>query len=265
VEARVKRTLALLAAFLASSAAPAQDLYRNADAQRVSAYKGASVAYEKALGKMKDKDLDGALDALVVCFEQMPDYPDGHLLKARILYTEKEYTRALGEIEAARAGWEKVADLRQQMELGKRKPIEERIQSKDQAIYDMRTLLASTPPERRRPIEEKIQQLQHERDVLVRELQQWSTASEKVPATYSALHGTILLRLDRPAEAVPRYEEALATDPGSSEAANNLASIYHLAGKNERAMEIVQAAKKRGAKLHPDLERSIEAALAAKK
>ena len=261
----MNRLLAFFVVLLVSGAALAQDLYTSTDAQRVSAYKGASVAYEKALGKMKEKDLDGALDALVVCFEQMPDYPDGHFLKARILYTEKEYTRALGEIEAARAGWEKVADLRDRMEKGKRKPIEERIQSKDQAILDQRTLLATVPPERRRPIEEKIQQLQFERDTLVRELQQWTVAPEKVPAPYSALHGTILLRLDRPAEAIPRYEEALETDPGSSEAANNLASIYHLSGKNEKAMEIVQAAKKRGAKLHPDLERSIAAALAAKK
>ena len=261
----MNRLLAFVVVLLVSGAALAQDLYTSTDAQRVSAYKGASVAYEKALGKMKEKDLDGALDALVVCFEQMPDYPDGHFLKARILYTEKEYTRALGEIEAARAGWEKVADLRDRMEKGKRKPIEERIQSKDQAIYDQRTLLATAPPERRRQIEDKISQLQNERDVLVRELQQWTVAPESVPAPYSALHGTILLRLDRPAEAIPRYEEALATDPGSSEAANNLASIYHLSGKNEKAMEIVQSAKKRGAKLHPDLEQSIAAALAAKK
>ena len=261
----MKRLLALLAALLAAAAAPAQDLYKDSDAQRVAAYKGASVAYEKALGKMRAKDLDGALDALVTCFEQMPDYPDGHFLKARILYTEKEYTRALGEVEAARAGWEKVADLRDRMEKGKRKPIEERIQSKDQAIYDQRSLLATAPPEQRRMIEARIQQLQFERDTLVRELQQWNVAPERVPAPYSALHGTILLRLDRPDEAVPRFEEALATDPGSSEAANNLASIYHLSGKNEKAMEIVQAAKKQGAKLHPDLEKSIAAALAAKK
>jgi len=135
----VNRLLAFVVVLLVSGAALAQDLYTSTDAQRVSAYKGASLAYEKALGKMKEKDLDGALDALVVCFEQMPDYPDGHFLKARILYTEKEYTRALGEIEAARAGWEKVADLRDRMEEGKRKPIEERIQSKDQAILDQRT------------------------------------------------------------------------------------------------------------------------------
>lgn len=208
----MKRLLALAAALLVSGSAPAQDLYKNADAQRVAAYRG-----------------------------------------------------ALGEIEQARAGWEKVADLRDRMEKGKRKPIEERIQSKDQALFDQRALLATAPPERRRQIEDKILQLQNERDALVRELHQWTIAPERVPATYSALQGTILLRLDRPQEAIPKYDEALETDPGSSEAANNLASIYHLSGKNEKAMEIVQAAKKRGAKLHPDLEKSIEAALAAKK
>ena len=261
----MKPACILVTALLAAAAAPAQDLYKNADAQRVAAYKGASVAYEKALGKMKAKDLDGALDALVVCVEQMPDDRDGHFLKARILYSEKEYARALGEIEAARAGWEKVADLRDRMEQGKRKPLEERVQSKDQAIYDQRSLLATAPPEQRRLIEGRIQQLQFERDTLARELQQWSIAPERVPAPYSALHGTILLRMGRSAEAIPQYEEALATDPGSSEAANNLASIYHLSGRNVKAMEVVQEARKRGAKLHPELESAIEAALETRK
>ena len=74
------------------------------DAQRISNYKGAVTAYGKALKLMKNKDLDGALDALAVSVEEMPDYPDGHYLKARILHAEKEYTRSLGEIELARRG-----------------------------------------------------------------------------------------------------------------------------------------------------------------
>ena len=57
-------------------------------------------------------------------------------------------------------------------------------------------------------------------------------------------------------------EEALKSDPAWGEAANNLASLYHVAGKHERALEIVTEAEKLGAPLHPELRKSIEAALA---
>lgn len=40
------------------------------------------------------------------------------------------------------------------------------------------------------------------------------------------------------------YEEAPATDPGSSEAATNLASIYHLSGQNEKSIAAALEAKK---------------------
>lgn len=253
-----------VATLLSARTVLAQAEFRATDAQRVTQYKGATVAFEKALGYMDKKDRDGALDSLNTCFEQMPDFPEGHFLKARILYSEKEFNQALPEIVKAEAGHESTADLRESMLKDRQKALRERMQKKDDAIRDQKTLAASLPMEQRQKVYDKINQLEGEKEMLSREVQEWSKGPVPMPARYSTLHGNILLRLDRLPEATAQYEAALKVDPAYGEAANNLASIYHMAGQNEKAMEVVTEARKRGAKLHPDLAKSIEAALAKK-
>lgn len=262
------RVTALLAAalgfatLLSARPALAQAEYRTTDAQRISKYKGAITAYEKALKLMDKKDLDGALDALVVSVQEMPDFPDSHFLMARILYSEKEYTRALGEMVLAREGFERTADLRESMLKDRRRVLSDRIRQKDVAISEQTARMATVPQEQRQRIQMVIDRLQLERQDLERQVQEYNQAPTQVPSRYSCLHGNILLRLDRNPEAIAQYEEALKTDPGYGEAANNLASIYHVSGQNRKAMDVVTEAQKRGAKLHPELAKSIEAALA---
>ena len=251
-----------LAMLLSAHPGLAQAEYRTIDAQRISNYKGAVTAYEKALKLMEKKDLDGALDALVVSVQAMPDFPDSHFLMARILYSEKEYTRSLGEMVLAREGFERTADLRESMLKDRRRALSDRIRQKDVAISEQTARMATVPPEQRQRIQMVIDRLQREKQDLARQVQEYDFAPTLVPARYNCLHGNILLRLDRNPEAIAQYEEALKSDPGYGEAANNLASLYHVAGQNRKAMDIVTEAQKRGAKLHPELAKSIEAALA---
>jgi tetratricopeptide (TPR) repeat protein len=253
-----------VATLLSARTGLAQAEFRATDAQRVTQYKGAAVAFEKALGYMDKKDRDGALDSLNTCFEQMPDFPEGHFLKARILYSEKEFTQALPEIVKAEAGHESTADLRETMYKDRQRALQDRIKKKDDAIRDQKTLAASLPMEQRQKVYDKINQMEGEKEILVREVMEFSKGPVPIPARYSTLHGNILLRLDKLPEATTQYEAALKVDPAYGEAANNLASIYHMSGQNEKAMEIVTEARKRGAKLHPELAKSIEAALAKK-
>jgi Flp pilus assembly protein TadD len=162
----------------------------------------------------------------------------------------------------AREGFERTADLRESMLKDRRKVFSDRIRQKDVAISEQTSLMATVSQEQRQKIQMVIDRLQLERQDLERQVLEYNQAPTLVPARYTCLHGNILLRLDRNSEAIAQYEEALKTDPGYGEAANNLASIYHVSGRNRKAMEVVTEAQKRGAKLHPELAKSIEAALA---
>ena len=240
----------------------AQAELRSLDAQQVEKYKGVTIAYDKALAALDKKDKDGALDALSICFSNVPDFPDGHFLMAKILYGEKEFTRALGEIEKAEAGHEKVADLRELMAKNRRSVLQDRVKQKEEAIRGQEELLPRALPEERLRVLGKISQLQGERDTLLREIQTPSGGPVPVPARYTFLHGNILLRLDRPSEAVAQYEAALAVEPDHGHAANNLASLYYTAGQHAKALEVVSAARKAGGEVNPELAKAIETALA---
>lgn len=252
-------------ALVTAPPARAQAEYKSNDAQRFKQYKGAIAKYERALKLLDKKDNEGALDALAVSIQEMPDYPEAHFLSARILYSEREYTRALGEIVAARDGFEKTSDLREGMHADRRTALAERVRRKDVAISEQNARLSKATPEQRQQIENLIGRLQNEKFEIERELHEYRPDPQGVPARYSCLHGNILLRLGKDPEAIAQYEEALKADPAYGEAANNLASLYHVNGKHERALEVVTGAEKLGAVLHPELKKSIQAALARPK
>lgn len=222
--------LALLGVAVAP-AARAQGPNRN-DAQYVRQAKDALVAFERAAALTDAGDRDGAFDSLEMSFAIVPDFPEARFLRARLLYANGEYTRALLEIRCAEEGHARFVGLRDRM-----KSDWARMLRSHGARYTL------------------------ERDGSIRPLLQTAPPPEPVPARYSFLHGNILLRLGRLGESVARYEAALAVEPEFGDAANNLASVYHAEGEHAKAMEVVITTGKRGAVVLPELKRSIEEAL----
>lgn len=219
--------------FFSSLPVFAQAQGRSNDAQDLRRAKDAEVALYTAETLLAEEDRDGAFEALRVCLESYPDLPDARFLRARLFYSGGEYTRALDEIRQADEGLRKILALRERMQWAR-----------------ARSLRAAGG------------RIVGETDMSKRALLETVYLPEPIPALYSLLHGNILLRLDRLAEAVEKYEEALDVDPGLEAAANNLASVYYAEGQHARAMDVVTRARKRGATVTPELIRAIEDALA---
>jgi len=72
--------------------------------------------------------------------------------------------------------------------------------------------------------------------------------------------GSAYYRSGNRAEAEKYYKEAVATDPKSGEAHNNLAVVYFETGRAADAEREIQAAEKAGFKVHPQLKADIQAA-----
>jgi Tfp pilus assembly protein PilF len=72
--------------------------------------------------------------------------------------------------------------------------------------------------------------------------------------------GSAYYRTGNRTEAEKYYKEAIATDPKSGEAHNNLAVVYFETGRAVDADREVQAAEKAGFKVHPQLKADIQAA-----
>ncbi len=77
--------------------------------------------------------------------------------------------------------------------------------------------------------------------------------------------GTAYFRTEQWADAEREYKAAIAVDPKSGGALNNLAVLYLQTGRYKEADESVRLAEKAGFKVHPQLKQDIKAKLTGSK
>jgi tetratricopeptide (TPR) repeat protein len=85
------------------------------------------------------------------------------------------------------------------------------------------------------------------------------TIENAVPAYVSLALGSAFFRSEQFADAEREYKAAIAADPKSGEAFNNLAVVYLQTGRAKEAEEAVRSAEKTGFKVHPQLKADIKA------
>jgi tetratricopeptide (TPR) repeat protein len=85
------------------------------------------------------------------------------------------------------------------------------------------------------------------------------TIENAVPAYVSLALGSAFFRSEQFADAEREYKAAIAADPRSGEAFNNLAVVYLQTGRAREAEEAVRSAERAGFKVHPQLKADIKA------
>jgi len=256
-------TVALaLGAPVAVAQSRGQSEHRTIDAQVVRSWRDAGRKLDKAWEALDGRDLAKAKKLAGEAVAIAPEMPDGHLLLAKAAYIEKEWTKALEEIVAAEAGFEKTVAMRERMNDDRISSLRKRVREKEDSIAAVRTQMARTPATSQQELQMQLQRLETEKSDLERVIQEPPGAHEQVPEEYRFIHGNALLRLKRLEEAAAQYDLALARRPGYAEAANNLASVYYSARQYARAKAVVEKAEAAGAVLNPELKKAIEEGLA---
>ncbi len=107
--------------------------------------------------------------------------------------------------------------------------------------------------------QELLRQLQNVRRDMQENVQRGNnmTIEASVPAWVSLALGSAYFRSGRVTDAEREYTAAIAADTRSGEAHSNLAVVYFETGRYADAVSELQAAKKSGFKVHPDLEKAI--------
>jgi tetratricopeptide (TPR) repeat protein len=109
-------------------------------------------------------------------------------------------------------------------------------------------------------MQERQRQLQEHR----RQLQEYlsrgdnMTIEQTVPAFVSLALGSAFFRVGQWPDAEREYKAAIAADPKTGEAYNNLAVVYLTTGRFDEAAKAVQAAEKAGYKVSPGLKDDIK-------
>jgi len=111
--------------------------------------------------------------------------------------------------------------------------------------------------------QERIRQLQEQR----RQIQEYAqrsqglTTGQSVPAFVYLALGSAYFRTQQFPDAEREYKAAIAVDPKSGEAFNNLAVVYLQTGRAKEAEDAVKSAEKAGFKVNPQLKADIKAKL----
>lgn len=85
------------------------------------------------------------------------------------------------------------------------------------------------------------------------------TIEHAVPSYVSLALGSAFFRSGQFADAEREYKAAIASDPKSGEAFNNMAVVYLQTGRVKDAEEAVRSAEKNGFEVHPQLKADIKA------
>lgn len=226
-----------------------------AHAQTSSVRERAREPYLTGLGHMRQEAYDAARRSFETAIDIDPAFELAHFMLGRVHLAQKNYTSAVAALVRSRQLY--VAEGSRQFmnkQEGQRFR-RDRLAELDDMIGTLQQKTPQTFQDR-----EQIRQLE-ERKRQVQDLDRAKdmTPEQQVPAFVSLSLGSAYFRLGRRDEAEQAFLAAVAADPKTGEAHNNLAVVYFETGRYDLAKASVRAAEKAGVKVHPELKAQIDA------
>jgi tetratricopeptide (TPR) repeat protein len=238
---------------LAAAAAAAQQLSNPRESAQIR--ERAREPYVAGLEHMRQEAFEAARKAFETAIAIDPEFEMAHYMLGRAHLALKHYAPAAVALAKSRdlfvaQGSRQFID-KQEGQRHRRA----RLAELDDLIGNLRSATPQTYQ-----IREQIRQLE-ERKRQVEDLDRARdlTPERQVPAFVSLSLGSAYFRLDRRDEAEQAFLAAVAADPKTGEAHNNLAVVYFETGRYAEAKASVRAAEKAGVRVHPELKAQINA------
>ena len=224
-------------------------------AQPVTVRERARVPYVTGLEQMRNEAFDAAARSFRAAIGIDPDFEMAHYMLGRVHLAQKNFASAVQALVKARDLYlaqssRQVADRRDGQRLRR-----ERLAELDDWISNLQRATPQTFQ-----IREQIRQLE-ERKRQVEDMDRANdlTPDKIVPAFVSLSLGSAYFRSGQLPDAEQAYLAAVAADPKTGEAHNNLAVVYYQSGRFAQAKASLRAAEKAGVKVHPELKAEINA------
>ena len=220
-----------------------------------SARERAREPYVAGLDQMRNEDFAGARKSFEAAIGIEPAFELAHYMLGRVHLAQKEYAPAAAALIRARDLYVSHASRQFVDKQEAQRHRRDRLAEIDGLISNLQGVTPQTFQ-----IREQIRQLE-ERKRQVQDLDRAKdlTPDKIVPAFVSLSLGSAYFRSGQLPEAEQAYAAAVAADPKTGEAHNNLAVVYLQTGRYAQAMAAVRAAEKAGVKVHPELKAQINA------
>jgi len=210
---------------------------------------------------LKDK-LSKSREALESCVEVFPQYSEAHFILAQILYKQKDFPYALKEIEAAKTHYKFMSDIRVSTQLEYMDSLREQRQKLQEQLRGLREQLPrTTDPAEKSRLESAIGSAEAQLSQIDNRNHSSLPNIETVPAAYYYVHGNIYFQMKKMQEAHQQYLKTIEIDPNHGNALNNLANLYFMVKKYDKAKEYLERAEESGIQVNEKFKDAIMKAL----
>ncbi|MCP5109118.1 MAG: tetratricopeptide repeat protein [bacterium] len=199
--------------------------------------------FEKGKVFFLKKKWTKAMNGFQQCLESYPKYSQADYFLSQIYYNQGDYIKAQEHIDKAKANYSTMANLL----IASQQKYMETLRERRRELQD---LLGDVSPRESEPIKKSISEID-------------SRLNEPIPvmaegsAEYFYFHGNILMKLKKFNNAHAQYIQALKLNPKHGSASNNLANLYYMVKKYEKALEYLNQAEANGVKINPKFKAAI--------
>jgi glyoxylase-like metal-dependent hydrolase (beta-lactamase superfamily II)/Tfp pilus assembly protein PilF len=208
--------------------------------EEIKALQASNAIFSTGLREFERGETGKALAALEECVRKMPRHAFAHYYLANIFYIQKDYPKALLQMELSLADYDHMTELFNQADRLKLDSLDGILRSL-QSVDDMTSSCRVA-----RSVEFFGGQVADEGILLQDAAKRRRQAQERMKGHYAYFYGNILFQLQRYSDAKRQYEEAIRIDPGHANAYNNLAAVYYLFKMYPMAIEVLDRAEANG-------------------
>lgn len=251
--------LALAAAgLLLAAPLAAQKDFSQSEKEMLAKYKQARAHFLKGGENLKKGKLDKAERDADNSLGILPRYADARLLKAEIGYQRGRYEEALTEITIAKDDFVTVKDLYAFSYQDYLERLREQRDDLENYIKDMSTNVSDKGSSQgRNPAQAAISKARQDIAEIDRKLHEPIPQTMEIPAEFHYIHGNILFKLKRFAEARDQYQAAVKANPRHANAWNNLLSIHFASGDQAGTLRLLEEAETNGVQVNEKLKQAI--------
>ena len=205
---------------------------------------------------MKSEDWEAAARSFQQAIEIDPRYEYAYYGLGRARLAAKKYADAIEVLSKCRDLYRAQSGKQFASAHEVQRYRQDRLLEIDEQIRQVNSL--SQPSMREQELRRQLENRKRDIQIALERGQMNMTLTETVPPWVSLSLGSAYFRAGKLTDAEREYKATIEVDPKSGEAHNNLAVVYLETERFAEAGAALQAAKKAGFRVHPDLERAIK-------
>jgi len=215
----------------------------------------ADLHYRAGVELMRSEKWSEAADEFRGAIAADPSMVLAHYNLGQCRMAERRYVEAAAAYKAAKNAYTDLNNLGQKESAAHQRDLQNEIRDLRDAIDQLHLLKDGSGQRREQEINARIQ--------LLEGMQYKDGRPPTMPAEFPLALGSAYFRQQKMDEALVEYQEAVRINPKLGAAHNNLAVIHLLAGRPKEAESELNAARKNGFHINPQLEADIKKAKAS--